>query len=84
MKTENQWVVCSNVDALNGGYISRSEEGLPLMDLSYCFYCKKEKKKERVNYKVGLYLLHQMSNWSLTFFFFYFIYLVQDRISILA
>ena len=48
MKTENdQWVVCSNVDAPNGGYISLSEEGLLLMDLSYCFYCKKKKKKRK-------------------------------------
>ena len=62
MKTENQWVVCSNVDALNGGYISLSEEGLPLMNLSYCFYCKKRKEKKRYIYKVGHYLIHQISN----------------------
>ena len=68
MKTENQWVVCSNVDALNGGYISLSEEGLPLMNLSYCFYSKKRKKKKGNIYKVGLYLLYRMSNWSLPLF----------------
>ena len=50
MKTENdQWVVCSNVDALNGGNISLSEEGLLLMDVTYCFYCKKKRKKEKRN-----------------------------------
>ena len=50
MKTENdQWVVCNNVDALNGGYISVSEEGLLLMDVSYCFYCKKKKKEIKPN-----------------------------------
>ena len=52
MKTENQWVVCSNVDALNGGYISLSEEGLPLMNLSYCFIVKKEKKKKEIFIKL--------------------------------
>ena len=57
MKTENdQWVVCSNVDALNGGYISLSEEGLLLMDLSNCFYCKKKKKrKKKKEIKPNLY-----------------------------
>ena len=47
LKINGWYVDCSNVDALNGGYISRSEEGLPLMDLSYCFYCKKEKRKKK-------------------------------------
>ena len=82
MKTENQWVVCSNVDALNGGYISRSEEGLPLMDLSYCFFCKKEKRKKKKG-KLQSWSLSFTSNVKLVPNLFFFL-LVQDRISILA